>query len=435
MYANPLDFRQCCVTALAALLLMDELHEVDKLFTGTNQDERFAKALRKALASDACQTLLRELGRYDFSPHSTRKGSAAFASNGSTYAANFVAVTLRAGWSLGDVLGRYFKYDAPMDAFLGRILAGLDVNSPTFATLPPRFVNSVDDALLLHCFPAFLKRSDSLGLLRFILPSLVHHHTELARMLPRRHRLHASVLFMDSKLRQSLDTSTADSLKIRATGVPPHVTVLRQGASIESKIDRLTTHLIAPSPLSPNRSGAIVEKHLVAPPPPPSPHKHTSSKHGFPEDFELPLVGPLTAWRLLLHGDKDRGLPPFRLINPKDFPGKRNLRKRLSDWLYFYNAVRAQLDDDTDENASDEEQFLKAWRKFDFPPGKIKTRPDQWKLATVVLKLRENNRPQPPPQPPTDVTDLLNAVRPRDSVRSVERKPIVTAVNYKLFLQ
>jgi hypothetical protein len=82
MYANAHDFQQCCVTALAALLVMDELHEDDKLFMGSNQERRFALALQKALDSKEGQAIMSELGRSAIAPHSTRKGSAAFASNG-----------------------------------------------------------------------------------------------------------------------------------------------------------------------------------------------------------------------------------------------------------------------------------------------------------------------------------------------------------------
>jgi len=112
----------------------------------------------------------------------------------------------------------------------------------------------------------------------------------------------------------------------------------------------------------------------------------------FPPDFELPQVGPLTAWRLLLLGDKNRGLPPFRLLNPKDFPGKRNLRKRISDWKFLYNTIVAKVDVDVDTIVDDDQitaAFLKVWSTFGFGATKGNIRPDQWKLSTVVLKLRE----------------------------------------------
>lgn len=378
LYANPNDFRQCCITALGALLLMDELHEGEKLFLGTRQESRFGRMLEEALSSSEGQALMIELGLTAISPHSSRKGSAAYASNGTMFAPSFTSITLRAGWSLGDVLGRYFHYENSMDSFLGRILCGLDVSSASFAVLPPHFKpGQVSDDLIWRCFPGFRSHPHFLGVLRFVLPSLVYHHAELVKLLPKRHRLHSSVLFMESKLRQSLEPCLESAL-IRPTGVPPHVSVMKQGASIESKLDFLTAHLIASNPFADSTNN---KEEVV-------PTKPVLSSQGFPPPgFELPLVGPLTAWRLLLHGDPDRGWPPFCNLNPKDFPGQRNLRKRLSDWLFFYNTLRDCIDQN-DQNLSEEEQFLKAWRTFDFGPSKHTTRPDQWKLSTVVLKLR-----------------------------------------------
>jgi len=328
---------------------------------------------------------------------------------------------VRAGWSLGDVLGRYFRYDAPMDSFLGRLLAGLDVNSPAFATMPPRFASVVDDALIWRCFPAFQKRSGFLGVLRFVLPSLVHHHSQLARMLPKRHRLHSSVLFMDSQLRQALSTTVSESMALKATGVPPHVTVLRQGASIESKIDRLTSHLLTGTRPDVTEDEVLEVVQAAAP-----------SSVGFPDDFEFPSVGPLTAWRLLLHGDKENGLPPFCSLTAKDFRGKRSMQKRLSEWMVFYHAVRAQMVDDDEDGNDEEQQFLNAWRKFDFTQSKLTTRPDQWKLSTVVLKLREMKATAKAQPPSADVAELLQIVRPRQPPPPPLEK-VKSTTDYKLF--
>jgi hypothetical protein len=82
-------------------------------------------------------------------------------------------------------------------------------------------------------------------------------------------------------------------------------------------------------------------------------------------------------------------------------------------------------------------QFLVAWKRFDFGESKLTTRPDQWKLATVVLKLRAVGKTKPPPE----VVELLHAVRPREQVRSdarptTEKRPTApqSRVNYTFFL-
>jgi hypothetical protein len=84
LFANPSDVRQCVVTALGALLLLDETRSVDKLFMGGSQERRFARDMQEMLETQEGKALMAELGRapHSVSPHSTRKGSAAYASNG-----------------------------------------------------------------------------------------------------------------------------------------------------------------------------------------------------------------------------------------------------------------------------------------------------------------------------------------------------------------
>ena len=373
VFANPSDVRQCPITALGALLLLDELrNDDDALFLGGSQERRFAKHLQTALASSsAAQSLLN--GRA-ISPHSTRKGSVVYASNGTTHAPSFTAVALRGGWSVGDVLGRYFRYDYAMDAFLGRILAGLDVSSPAFAVLPPHFRASptASENVIRRCFPAFSSRpASSLGVLRFVLPSLVHHYNALLRFLPQRHPLRSATLFTDTGLRQSLEDVLVTGIAspyIKATGIPPHVLLLQ-------KLELLTA---AAKPNEETDSSASEEDLPVGPPVDEA-------------AAALPSVGPLAAWRLLLRGDKQRGLPPFRLLKPT---GTRNQRKLLSAWMFFYKVMLQRLGGlpTTSLTAlamNDDEQllnelFLKAWNSFEFPAASAK-----WKITTVVRKLRE----------------------------------------------
>ena len=57
--------------------------------------------------------------------HSLRKGSVSYCSGGSTMAPSIVSILLRAGWSMKGVEDRYFRLEAAMDQFLGRVVAGL----------------------------------------------------------------------------------------------------------------------------------------------------------------------------------------------------------------------------------------------------------------------------------------------------------------------
>jgi hypothetical protein len=308
---------------------------------------------------------------------------------------------------LGDTLGRYFKFESAQDAYLGRILSGLDVNSTQFALLPPHFVpDTISDTQILRVFPAFHLRPQNMGLLRLILPSLVHHHTVLCEQLPEKHPLRLTTVFIDRAFRHALRAKMItglDSLYMHATGIPPHVSILRQGASMNARLDVIVAAVTGTDP-APDADAPIAPKTPVTP----ASAKYTNPNPGsFPPDFELPLIGPLGAWRLLVRGCKARGLPPYRHLNPSDFPGNTKLRKRISDWLFWFRAINQRLgglevetlerlEDNDDENELGA-YFLAAWESFDLGKGaKTTLRPDQWKLNTAILKLRQALKAQTP---------------------------------------
>ncbi|KAH9134399.1 hypothetical protein AeRB84_004524 [Aphanomyces euteiches] len=115
----------------------------------SNQKARFAKTL---------SSLLKQTSDRDaYGTHSIRKGVATFACSASTGGPSIVSVCLRCGWSLGDVKDRYFRYEAAGDQYLGRVVAGLPINSADFARLPPQLVQNdlepVNNAIM-NVFPA-----------------------------------------------------------------------------------------------------------------------------------------------------------------------------------------------------------------------------------------------------------------------------------------
>lgn len=72
-----------------------------------------------------------------YGTHSIRKGVATFAGSGSTGGPSIASVCLRVGWALGGVQDRYIRYEAAGDQYLGRVVAGLPLNSPSCAVPPP----------------------------------------------------------------------------------------------------------------------------------------------------------------------------------------------------------------------------------------------------------------------------------------------------------
>jgi hypothetical protein len=227
----------------------------------------------------------------------------------------------------------------------------------------------------------------------------VHHHAALCELLPAKHPLRLTHLFIDRDFRHSLRAQMItglDSPHMSATGIPPHIAVLRQGASMNARLDVIVAAVTGNDPAPVAAGAAVAPKTPVTP----ASAKKNHTPGTFPENFELPLIGPLGAWRLLVRGCKARGLPPYRFLNPSDFPGNMKLRKRVSDWLFFYRTLNQRLgglsldtlerlEDNDDENELGA-YFLAAWESFDLGKGAKKTlRPDQWKLNTAILKLRK----------------------------------------------
>lgn len=123
-----------------------------------SQQTRFGDHLNSALRSDVGAAKCREFGRGPevFGSHSIRKGSTTYALNGTTAAPSNGAISLRGTWSQHGARDRYVKYAEPQDSYLGRVLAGLDVTSVRFASLPPHFDSlQFDENVLPVVFPAF----------------------------------------------------------------------------------------------------------------------------------------------------------------------------------------------------------------------------------------------------------------------------------------
>eukprot|EP01051_Picozoa_sp_SAG22_P008279 SAG22_NODE_622_length_8493_cov_196.309864_1_plen_213_part_10 len=71
--------------------------------------------------------------------HGIRKGAANAVSTGCVAGPSIMAICLRAEWSIGAVLSRYFRFEASGDAFVGRCATLMDPCSSAFAALPPHF--------------------------------------------------------------------------------------------------------------------------------------------------------------------------------------------------------------------------------------------------------------------------------------------------------
>ena len=71
---------------------------------------------------------------------------------------------------------RYFRYEAAGDQFVGRIVAGLPINSGDFSVLPPHFDTARDSDVeyaVKVMFPSLSCDGTMVTILRVVLASLV----------------------------------------------------------------------------------------------------------------------------------------------------------------------------------------------------------------------------------------------------------------------
>ena len=136
--ANPFSPDICPFIALARHVFSDgDREEYSDVFTRSAY-EGFGHAFHAVVRAEGANAHL-EIDPDKLGKHSTRKGSA-------TYASSFPGgpgrdeICQRADWSLGGVRDRYI---APVnngkDQFVARTLAGLDLGSVDFCVLPPHF--------------------------------------------------------------------------------------------------------------------------------------------------------------------------------------------------------------------------------------------------------------------------------------------------------
>lgn len=172
---------------------------------------------------------------------------------GATYALSFpggpsaVAVYLRAAWSLGPTQCRYVFAGDGGDQFVGRVLAGLPINSIDFAILPPRFdsgfVVSSDELCQFlvnysrfpNCFRPCLP---------FLVASLSYHHRWLDENLASTHPLRLSPIWTSGYLTAVkphvvCEVGSSNDNLLQATGVPLVISTSLHVANLSNALNDL----------------------------------------------------------------------------------------------------------------------------------------------------------------------------------------------------
>lgn len=233
LYANPCYPEICCVLALGIYLLCSDVRNMSKmLFPGEKQYDRYSQILKREYSTPDTAQFLTSVGvdPANLGTHSTRKGAATYVTSGTTSAPAMAAIQIRCGWTLEGVQSRYARYENAGDHVVGRTVAGLPVNGPEFAYIPPYFRNRSPavDAMLKQCFPE--APVTMMGILEHCIASVVYHSSYLQKLLAPNHPIFNTPLFRDTTQFAELQKAVVcviddgcQKLPFQTTGIPPYI--------------------------------------------------------------------------------------------------------------------------------------------------------------------------------------------------------------------
>jgi len=242
-YANPFNPVVCFMTALAVWISLQSelLSKTELLFiipgaSLKSASQRYCRQLAE-ICNRHWEYAKEHLRMSRLNAHGIRKGSGTHASSATTLPPSFVSVAARGEWSMGKILDVYFKFAMGGDYYLGRILALLDPNDVSFATLPPHWKDpqhekvvegmaiAFGDVLTAWSETAF----DPSGVLSLVFASLVYH-SEWLIDIKTKYENHPfnklaildNIELLDELRRDHLTFEANDHVGI-ATGIPPHI--------------------------------------------------------------------------------------------------------------------------------------------------------------------------------------------------------------------
>ncbi len=313
------------------------------------------------------------------------------------------------GWKLAGAQSAYIQMRADKhgDCVIGRIFAGLPVNTPDFGVLPPHFPvvdERVTDALSL-CFPAAPARLRPV--LELCLASLIHHREFLRQTLDAKHPLFRTPVFADGSIVTNLERRVVCRLfqagdRFQPTGLPVLTVVLTevQGikdsvASVLPKLEKLIDGIPAAvgaevrqimednAYAAGNVSRSVMEvavadtvksaieatgiramvdhwrsgelpgarqPALVADERGPEPYSlfmWQGSFHSVPEDFKLPNTGLLAAFQAFMCPNAEFRHPAIRRLLPTDM-STLDKRKRFSDFKVCCEIIAKKVNSHND---------------------------------------------------------------------------------------
>jgi hypothetical protein len=249
LYANPYQPEVCPFLAIGIHFarLGSTCGAAGELFPNTHQDNRFGHILHGTLKNDEVVRLLtaNSLKANAIGTHSLRKGAITYVTSGSTAGPQFAAICQRAAWKLGTVQDKYLRYEAAGDMYTGRTVSGLPLHSADFAILPPHFPTSGEAADLVNELindvfdPSLVEKEHILGVLRLCLASVVHHLKWLQDNVSQDSPLWTCGLLRDTRRLERLQEHVIfafESEYMKPTGIPPHVSLMREMRDVKGEL-------------------------------------------------------------------------------------------------------------------------------------------------------------------------------------------------------
>ena len=231
-----------------------------KLFPGSSnsQKQRAGDLLRRCLKEHEGEVLGMGYDSItDIGLHLIRKGV-------STYLASLpggpspAALSIRGGWSMGQVKDIYFDHSEGGDEFCGRCACLLNLMSSNFATTPVYFLEKVCqkrlDATIGAVFPHFQKIDGMKRILTNCLASLLFHSahvvgTDVKKGMESNHAARSIPIFRDISLTEDLEmvvgTEWAWQTHQLLTGVPTYIRSLVDLAELKNRQKKLVGEVVA----------------------------------------------------------------------------------------------------------------------------------------------------------------------------------------------
>ena len=426
IFSNPHDPSICPITALSIYLAVvtHQYSAQDRLFLGGSPADTFHKALQQAFKSPMIETCLRfhSLTAADIGAHSIRKGAATHLANGSTAAPSFSSICIRLSWSMG-VKDRYLHYNYAMDAYCGRILALLDQNSYKFAALPPHTLSPIDFAVTQNSFPSTRSVGTLEQVRQYMTACLLHHAAAIENLLPSRHMMFQTFLFRNlTSMRETINViSGITSPVLSANGLPPHVLSWLNHMHIQDLLNQMPQRILdgigatlhANGVAAGNVTREVLESMMrnlleadrrARNPVEPTattvaPHSYLpflwsdERFHRLPEDFQFPDLNVQQGWLLWFEGNRERGLPPFRLLATIDIP--KVCRKRYGELKCMIQILMDHIPEQERRslnNMQTQDLIEKCHAAMSAVPRKPKqknTRSTEWRISTALREARE----------------------------------------------